>query len=84
METPPPAVTRLRADAYAAWAARERLGSEVAQAERLGVAQATLNRARNGVGEPGSRFIAQMLAATGLKFEDLFEVTEARPAQAAS
>jgi DNA-binding transcriptional regulator YdaS (Cro superfamily) len=78
METPPAAMTRLRADAYAAWVASERLGGEPAQAERLGVAQATLNRARNGVGAPGSRFIAQVLAATGLKFEDLFEVvTEA-------
>lgn len=75
MSTPsPPAVIRLRAGAYAAWAAREGLGSETAQAERIGISQPTLNRIRRESIAPGEKFIAALLAATGIPFEELFEV----------
>lgn len=75
--TSPPAVVRLRADALAEWAAREGLGSEVAQAERIGIDRSTLSRVRRGEITPGERFIAAILAATGAKFEYLFEIAEA-------
>lgn len=74
MHPSPPAVIRLRRDAYAAWVARKGLGGETAQAECIGVSQSTLNRVLNGEVAPGERFIAQLLAATGAKFEKLFEV----------
>lgn len=70
------AVIRLRTDAFAAWAAREKLGSEAAQAERIGVSQPTLNRILNGANPPGEKFIGFLLAASGVKFEDIFEVVE--------
>lgn len=71
--TPAPAI-RLRADVWAAWATREDLASETAQARRIGHSQSTLNRILNGDVAPGEKFIAAALAATGMKFEDLFEV----------
>lgn len=75
--TSPLAVIRLRAGAYAEWAAREHLGSEVAQAERIGVAQTTLNRILRGEVIPGEKFIAAILATSNAKFEELFEIVEA-------
>jgi transcriptional regulator with XRE-family HTH domain len=75
--TSPPTVIRLRADAFAAWAAREGLGSETAQAKRIGVAQTNLNRILRGVTAPGEQFIAAVLTVTGTPFEYLFEITEA-------
>lgn len=71
--TPAPAI-RLRADVWAAWASREGLASETAQARRIGHSQTTLNRILRGEVAPGEKFIKRSLAATGLKFEDLFEV----------
>jgi len=70
----PPAVIRLRADAYDAWTAREKLGSEFAQAERIGIDRSGLNRVRRGETVPGEKFIAALLAASGMAFEELFEV----------
>jgi transcriptional regulator with XRE-family HTH domain len=72
--TSPPAVIRLRPDAFAAWAQEQELPSESAQAERVGVDRATLSRVRRGVIVPGEQFIAAVLAATGKPFEELFEV----------
>jgi hypothetical protein len=74
---------RLRGEAYAEWAAGAGLETEVAQAERLGVAQSSLNRVRRGTVTPGERFIAAVLAATGRTFEQLFEIVPATPAAAA-
>ena len=72
--TSPPAVIRLRADAFDAWAAGQGLGSEAAQAERIGVSQPQLNRVLNGSVAPGEKFIAAVLTASGRKFEEIFEV----------
>lgn len=71
--TPAPAV-RLRAAAWKAWAARENLASEAAQARRIRHSQTTLNRILRGEVAPGEKFIAAALLATGMKFEDLFEI----------
>lgn len=71
--TPSPAI-RLRADVWSAWARRERLASESAQARRIGHSQTALNRLLRGEVAPGEKFIAAALAATGMKFEELFEV----------
>lgn len=75
--TSPPTVIRLRADAFAAWAASKGLGSEHAQAKRIGVAQTTLNRILRGTVAPGEQFIAAVLTATGAKFEKYFEIAVA-------
>jgi transcriptional regulator with XRE-family HTH domain len=74
MHTPTAAVIRLRPDAFAQWADDEGLASEAAQADRIGVDRATLSRIRRGVIAPGEQFIAAALTATGMPFEDLFEV----------
>ena len=71
--TPAPAI-RLRTDVWAAWASSQELTSEAAQARRIGHSQTTLNRILRGEVAPGEKFIAAALAATGAKFEDLFEV----------
>jgi transcriptional regulator with XRE-family HTH domain len=73
--TPTPTVIRLRADAFAAWAARLELETESAQAERIGIDRATLSRVRRGEIVPGEKFIAAMLAAYDGTFEEMFEVT---------
>ena len=75
--TPTPTVIRLRADAFAAWAARKGLETEGAQAEHIGIDRATLSRVRRGEIAPGEKFIAALLAASGRKFEQLFEIAEA-------
>lgn len=75
MHTPTPTVIRLRADAFAAWAARLGLETEAAQAERIGVDRATLSRIRRGEIVPGEKFIAAVLAAYDGTFEEIFEVT---------
>lgn len=72
--TSPPTTIRLRSDAFAAWAERQGLVSEVAQAERIGVASTTLNRVKRGEIAPGEKFIAALLTACGRKFEAMFEV----------
>lgn len=74
--TSPSTVIRLRADVFAAWAAGKGLGSEVAQAKRIGVASTTLNRILRGDVAPGEQFIAAVLTATGGKFEEYFEIAE--------
>lgn len=74
MHTPPTAVIRLRADAFAEWAGREGLETEGAQAERIGVDRSILSRIRRGETSPGEKFIAAALAAYDGKFEDLFEI----------
>lgn len=61
-------------DALALWADREELASEGALAERIGIDRTVLSRIRRGETAPGEKFIAVALAATGLKFEQLFEV----------
>lgn len=71
-----PAV-RLRSDAYAAWMASLKLVTEDQQADYLGVARATIGRARRGEISPGERFIAACLAKYDGKFEALFEIAEA-------
>jgi lambda repressor-like predicted transcriptional regulator len=76
-QTTPAPVIRLRADVWAAWASREDLVSEAAQARRIGHSQTTLNRILRGDVAPGEKFIAAALAVTGCKFEHLFEITEA-------
>ena len=73
-QTEPAPAIRLRADAWAAWAAGEDLASETAQARRIGHSQTTLNRILRGEVAPGEKFIAAALAATGMKFEDLFKI----------
>lgn len=75
--TSPPTVIRPRVDAFTAWAASEGLRSEHAQAERIGVAQTTLNRILRGVVAPGEQFIAAVLTVTGAKFEKFFKIAEA-------
>lgn len=75
--TPSPTAIRLRADAFAAWAEGLGLVSEVAQAERIGVASTTLNRVKRGEIAPGEKFIAACLTAYDGPFEELFEVVEA-------
>lgn len=74
--TPSPAI-RLRLDVWNAWATGQNLASETAQARRIGHSQTTLNRILRGEVAPGEKFIAAALAATGAKFEDLFEIAEA-------
>jgi hypothetical protein len=74
--SPPATVIRLRPDAFAAWAARLGLETEGAQAEHIGVDRTTLSRVRRGDIIPGERFIAAVLAASGCKFEKLFEVVQ--------
>ena len=76
-QTTPPLAIRLRTDVWATWASGEDLASEAAQARRIGHSQSTLNRILNGDVAPGEKFIAAALAATGMKFEDLFEIAEA-------
>jgi lambda repressor-like predicted transcriptional regulator len=78
-QTAPIPAIRLRADTWTAWASSEDLASEAAQARRIGHSQTTLNRILRGKVAPGEKFIAAALAATGMKFEDLFETA---PAQA--
>lgn len=75
--TSPPTVIRLRAEAFAAWAASEGLASETAQARRIGVSSTNLNRILRGDVVPGEQFIAAVLTVTGVKFEQLFEICEA-------
>jgi hypothetical protein len=75
--TSPSAVIRLRSGAFDAWAELQGLTSEVAQAERIGVSSTNLNRIKRGVIAPGEQFIAAVLAGTGRKFEDMFEIAEA-------
>jgi transcriptional regulator with XRE-family HTH domain len=74
MHTPTAAVIRLREDAFSAWAASRGLESASAAAEFLGVSHTTLTRVLSGETDPGEKFIAAALAATGSKFEELFEV----------
>lgn len=71
-----PAV-QLRSDAYAEWMARLKLVTEDQQADYLGVARATIGRARRGEIVPGERFIAACMATYDGKFEDLFEIVAA-------
>lgn len=76
--TPPRIGTpRLRADAFAAWAERQGLPTETAQAERIGLNRSILSRVRRGESCPSARFIAAVLTATGKKFEAMFEIAEA-------
>jgi transcriptional regulator with XRE-family HTH domain len=74
--TSAPAAVRLRTAAYNAWVAREKLGSEGEQAERIGISRTQLNRVKRGEIAPGERFIAALLTATGIAFEELFEVIQ--------
>jgi hypothetical protein len=74
MQSKSPTVIRLRAGAFAAWAAGEGLLSETAQAERIGVSPTTLNRILRGVIVPGEGFIGAALTATGATFEQLFRI----------
>ena len=71
------ATVRLRGDAYAAWMTRLRLASENQQSDYLGVARATIGRARRGEIIPGERFIAACLTKYDGTFEELFEIAEA-------
>jgi transcriptional regulator with XRE-family HTH domain len=74
--TSPPAEIRLRTDAFDAWAASQGLESDTAAAERIGVSQPQLSRVLAGNVAPGEKFIAALLAATGRKFEQMFEVVK--------
>jgi hypothetical protein len=71
-----PAV-QLRSDAYAEWMARLKLVTEDQQADYLGVARATIGRARRGEISPGGTFIAACMAKYDGAFERLFKITEA-------
>lgn len=53
---------------------RLHLGRVEEQAEFVGVSRAQLYRVLGGDVAPGEQFIAAALAATGAKFEELFEV----------
>lgn len=53
---------------------RLKLGSVDDQADYVGVSRSQLYRVLAGDVAPGEQFIAAALAATGAKFEDLFEV----------
>lgn len=75
--TSPTAVIRLRADAFAEWAARQQLETAGAVAEFIRVDRTTLSRVLSGEIVPGEKFIAAVLAASGLRFEYLFEIAEA-------
>lgn len=74
--TSPPAEIRLRTDAFDAWVASQGLASDTAAAERIGVSQPQLSRVLSGSVAPGEKFIAALLAATGRKFEQMFEVVK--------
>jgi len=74
MQSTSPPVVRLREDAFARWTESLALRSETEAAEYIGVSQATLNRIRRGEITPGEKFIAALLAASRLQFEELFEV----------
>lgn len=75
--TPATTVIRLRADAFAAWMARLRIGTYAQQAEHIGVDASTLRRVRRGEIVPGEQFIAACLAKYDGPFEDLFEIAVA-------
>lgn len=74
--TSPPAEIRLRTAAFDAWAASQGFASDTAAAERIGVSQSQLSRVLTGSVAPGEKFIAALLAATGSKFEQMFEVVQ--------
>jgi transcriptional regulator with XRE-family HTH domain len=73
--TPATTVIRLRAEAFAAWMARLRIGAYAQQAEYIGVDASTLRRIRRGEIVPGEQFIAACMAKYDRKFEELFQVT---------
>jgi transcriptional regulator with XRE-family HTH domain len=76
-EAAPPAVVRLKADAYAAWTTRMKLAGDERQAAYLGVSRSNLGKVRRGEIKPGEQFIAALLAASGRRFEYFFEIAEA-------
>lgn len=51
------------------------IGGVEEQAVFAGVSRSQLYRVLNGETAPGEQFIAAVLAKTGAKFEELFEVT---------
>lgn len=74
--TASPAV-RLRADAWSERMGHLHLGRVEEQAEFVGVSRAQLYRVLARDVAPGEQFIAAALAATGAKFEELFEIAGA-------
>ena len=82
-ETTP--VVRFRVRRLRALAQSAGLSTDAALAARLGVQQSTVMRILNANYRAGGKTIAAALAAfPGTKFEDLFEVTEEKPATTGS
>ena len=66
--------TRLRTERFAQRVKELGLGTDLEVAERIGVSEATVNRARNGQITPSARFIAACVSGLGVPFEYLFEI----------